>query len=563
MRSFRATLAVAAIGTSVIAGAALLSMSSHAAPNPPPPPYLVTFPNFNPKITPQLPGDVDTAIKNTLVGQRLFARVQRLFDLWSWEAFITLNWPTNNHGQLSPQLGNTGFGAPDWTAWYESTGIFRNDGGVPAACKPTAKVMALSLSRDTTLAVAPDLKAFAVPANFDKRRVRLLGNITAVGERSPNSPVRSGGRLKGTDLSDILQAFTSPLIDQHGNFVFYEIMLDPNEVTYICNNKLYNINGQVTFSKNGKVSANLPRGIDTQNGSGAWELKLAWRILIPIHGNTGDDFSRFLTSSAIVPTINGKCPDGSALTAGTASTNAQCHVTVGLVGMHIGHKSTTSPQWIWATFEQVDNLSVNNVTNKNLSASFFNADCPICVPDQPPASTGPTSWANTPPTQVWRAIPIPADKVDMNLQASTALGKEKSVLQFYQLIDTQWPTEPNVKPTPWTAGLPGAIVNKPGGNPTPVFLTNITMETYFQHGVVSACQQEELPGNVVCPGQWLQNKGAGTPPIGDSTSIFVTESCMGCHSSAGLYTSLAGDTSGQLTGDFSWLFVQKAKLAKK
>jgi hypothetical protein len=44
------------------------------------------------------------------------------------------------------------------------------------------------------------------------------------------------------------------------------------------------------------------------------------------------------------------------------------------------------------------------------------------------------------------------------------------------------------------------------------------------------------------------------------TSIFATESCMGCHSSAGLYITPT-KTSGQLMGDFSWLFSQKAHLA--
>ena len=29
--------------------------------------------------------------------------------------------------------------------------------------------------------------------------------------------------------------------------MFYEIVIDPNEVSYLCENKLYNINGQVAF----------------------------------------------------------------------------------------------------------------------------------------------------------------------------------------------------------------------------------------------------------------------------------------------------------------------------
>ena len=538
--------------SAAIAAAAAATLVADAAPGPVRPPYLGSFPDFNPALTTQLPGDVDVALKKSLESKKQFPDVQREFDLWSWQAFLVLNWPVNNQGQFSPRIGDTAFGPPDWTTWTESTDIYRADGGVPRECAKPGPMM-MTLSRDVSLPVARDLKAFQVPANFDKRRVRLLGNVSAVGDRSPNTPARA----KSNKLNDILQAFTGPLIDQNGNFVFYEIMLDPNEVTYICNNKLYNINGQVVFSKGGKVSANLPKGQDGKNGSGAWELKFAWRVLLK-----KDDVSRYLNSPAIVPAVNGKCPDHS-----NAPPNGQCSVTVGLVGMHIGHKSDTSPQWIWATFEQVDNLSVNNVANPSISASFVNANCPICVPDQLPTQNGST-WSNTPPTQAWRAIPIPADKVALNDQVTAGLAKQNTAMRFYQLIDTQWPTSPTTKPTPWNAGLPGAVVNKPGGDPTPVFLTNITMETYFQHGVQPACNAEELPSNALCPAQWLQNKGPGAPPLGDTTSIFATESCMGCHSSAGICTTLELNSRGtckttapQLSADFSWLLSQKAQLA--
>jgi hypothetical protein len=56
-----------------------------------------------------------------------------------------------------------------------------------------------------------------------------------------------------------------------------------------------------------------------------------------------------------------------------------------------------------------------------------------------------------------------------------------------------------------------------------------------------------------------------TTPLkpGISTQILATESCMGCHSSAGIYTSYTGKNnntqSGQLTADFSWLMSQKAQ----
>ena len=62
------------------------------------PPYLGSFPDFEVHLTPQqLPGDVDVALKHSLESgpNPNFPEVQRLFDLWSWQAFISLNWPTD------------------------------------------------------------------------------------------------------------------------------------------------------------------------------------------------------------------------------------------------------------------------------------------------------------------------------------------------------------------------------------------------------------------------------------------------------------------------------------
>lgn len=546
---FNARLSLVPIAAAIAAVAALSLEPSAVAASYGTPTYLAKFPYFNPTLSTALPGDVDTALKKQLENKQEFAKVQRLFDLWSWQAFITLNWPVNNQGKFAPKVTDTSFGPPKWTTWYESPDIFRQDGGVPAACGTGPVAALVSLTRETNLPVARDLKAFVLPQAFDKRKTRLLGNISAVGDISPAT------RRDDQELEEITQAFTAPLIDQNGNYAFYEIMLDPNEVGYICTYKLYNIEGQVAFTGgNSAKAADLPRGNDAKDGSGSWELKLAWRIL-----TKGDDASRFLTSEAIVPPTNGKCPDG------TASTD-QCPVVVGMVGMHIAHKSDSSPQWIWSTFEQVDNLAVNNVAHPALKPSFFDPNCEICVPNVPPVQNSDGSWATSPPTQAWRAIPIPADKVALNVEAQAALTKAGSAMRHYQLIDTQWPTSPSTPPANPAGGLPNAVENKPGGNPTPVFLTNITMETYFQVGKQPACQQEENQSN--CPAaSWLTaNQKAGQ--VDDTTPIFGTESCMGCHSSAGLYTSWnastqTGTQSGQLKGDFSWLFTQKAHSISK
>jgi hypothetical protein len=131
------------------------------------------------------------------------------------------------------------------------------------------------------------------------------------------------------------------------------------------------------------------------------------------------------------------------------------------------------------------------------------------------------------------------------------------------------------------------VSNKPGGQPTPVFLTNITMETYFQSGSQPACNQEEgVPSNVNCPSDYASlppgsaisaytpdppiwttplNNGSPARP-GITTQIMATESCMGCHSSAGIVTAYdpqtgGKKTAGQLSADFSWLLSKKAQYA--
>ncbi|MEI9982152.1 MAG: hypothetical protein WDN69_02415 [Aliidongia sp.] len=104
------------------------------------------------------------------------------------------------------------------------------------------------------------------------------------------------GELNAANLgNDIQQAFTGPLIDQNGNFVFYEILIDPNEVTYLCDNKLYNINGQIDFSKKGG-KVDMPVGHPLQDWSGSFELKLAWKIMEP----GKDDAGRFFVEDAYV-----------------------------------------------------------------------------------------------------------------------------------------------------------------------------------------------------------------------------------------------------------------------
>ena len=91
------------------------------------------------------------------------------------------------------------------------------------------------------------------------------------------------------------------------------------------------------------------------------------------------------------------------------------------------------------------------------------------------------------------------------------------------------------------------VTNKSGGLPNIPFLTNMSMETFFQTG-----------------NQQAYNLIENSTPKTNKYQIFGTESCMGCHSSAGLINGLkkvkgAFPTNGQLSADFSWLVQLKAQ----
>ena len=486
------------------------------------PPYLSNFPNFAQTLTPAFPGDVDAALKMKLEGAKQFDAVQRLFDLDAWQMFLAVNWPTNDSSQPAPSITATSFGPPHWTLWETSSQIYRTDGKRPMACGPApAGANLLEAQAQRPAPLLRGLPLMEKPPNVDPRSVLLLGNLSAVGNISI---LDLGAGVGETD-----QAFTGPLIDQNGNFVHYLIAMDPHEVSYVCTQA-----STISMAR----SRSAPRTIRYSFRSEPTRSIGAGR---PNSNSPGKS-----STSAKAISRAGSLPPGdhSGRQGGTQT------VTVGLVGMHIAHKSQSSPQWIWATFEQVDNLVGDTMAHPPIKPSFYDPNCQICVPNLDPKSTKDIKT----PIQAVRAIPIPGEKQELNAEAQAVLESLSSVWQYYQLIDTQWPTAPTAKPTPWSEGLPNAINNKPGGNPTPVFLTNITMETYFQTGVQPACGQEECRATSLVR-QATQRRPTSRKPSGDTTRVFASESCMGCHSSAGFYKSFdvntkSGVTWGQLSSRF-------------
>ncbi|WP_437809869.1 hypothetical protein [Sorangium sp. So ce1078] len=481
-----------------------------------------------------LPPDVDTTEQARLTAEGKYPQVQRLFDELSWQSFIALNWPQTSSGQPAERL--TDPGSALWETYSESYEVFKPDGAAP---DPYGEPR-------TTL---PPITKGDLPDS---------GNdvLAAQGHRVLYNLSSTDGL---TVLDEVKQAFSSPLWDQNGNAVHYEVLLNQPEYDYINDNELYNLQGQVAyFAAHGP--AVFPSGQYGTSDVGAIELKLAWRILAD-----HDIPERYIVRQAFV----------------VANEPAEwVEVTVGLVGMHISHKTTSSPQWIWSTFEHVDNLNVNdfeafgpNGAAHPKTPSFYDPSCEYC-----PVNVVPEPDENgVRRTQVARAVEIPDATQAFNAEMQALLGSIGSRLQYYELINTQWPTEPTAPPAPIDS-FPENITNKSGGKPTPVYLINSVMETYFQGGAAGSAVQLVVDEGAPVP---IPSTNGGNTPLeyaegfchsvgadcgsGGDHLVRTTESCMGCHSSAGIAIVGSGSSASaytfgaQLSADFSWLLQQKAQ----
>lgn len=487
--------------------------------------------NIPTPLSPKMFYDVDMKLKAELEGKKEFASVQRLFEVLAWQQFIALNWPTDAGGKPKPNLSDTG--RPIWEQWEESFEVFRADGSAPTA-------------------------DFDCPEDIKKHvdyksKPKILFRTN---KRAAHAHAQMRKHAKADSANELTQAFSDRIWDQNGNVVRYEIRLNKKTVDYLVKNELYNFDGQIAFSEAGK-KVEFPSG--TREEEGTIELKIAWKIL-----TDADVAERYFHTEAYVINEN---------------ENGYTKKKVGLVGMHIASKTKSSPQWIWTTFEHVDNLETNplqKVNGKSIKPSFYDPDNSIAAVNRfPDTSKKPVK------NQIQRVLPITQDTQELNRQAQALLAEAKSPLQYYQLIGSQWPTDPTAKPyqptivgKDTTYNLPDAITNKSGGRPTPVYLTNMVMETYFQGASETNIKKYfEIKPSDVQHGYnfslgnqpaWAQIEGA--TPANQKTIVFGTESCIGCHASASIAIGKKKDKDGKdvpvfgepFTGDFEWLMKLKA-----
>ncbi len=468
------------------------------------PSYTVALPE---RLSSELPYDVDPKTVQELVREGKILEAQRLFDLLAWQAFIALNWPADSHGAPDPLKNIADTAEPRvWNFWRTPDTIFLKDGATP---EPWSDVL------------------------VNSTQLRW----------------KAAWRQHTTQASS-LEAFSGPLVDQNGKWVRYQIRINKEEFDYILKNELFSQDGQAKFSqKEQDNEIKLPIN-DGQSRHGAIEIKLAWKEL-----GKNDDPTRFYVTD-LVSDLSEATKPGEPV--------PQRTVHVGLVGMHISMRTESSPEWIWSTFEQVDNVRVNYVDGEPTHPNFWDParPQPVNVIPAPNAiqdaqgklhivdsvNESASKWVEsltTTPVQVVR-IQVPTQPAlnpwdaktariakEVNTEVQALLQNAHSVFRYYELIDVQWPVHPNA---PAAAGgndsAPESITNKTPGDVIPVFLVNTTMETYFQKGPQAAGaleQDDRLAPN--------------SAPI-DSKQVFGTESCVGCHYSSGVAIGFKKDKDG-------------------
>ncbi len=386
-------------------------------------------------------------------------------NCFAWQQFLALNWVADtstcaaDNSVKASDFGKANNTAPVvWETYKEAAEIF-----LAQAQKP-----------------APWCSQQALPQQW-KSKLKSMAKTSKHGFKVMASISKAANNAEVLNLNEFGQAGTnnSWITSQAGKLALYEIRVNQDEFNYINDNQLYNAQVQQKFVTTQGI--NLPDGSATfsQYGKiGAIELKASW-VELP----DPKTWPYYKISKAIVSYPNEKNPK---------------EVTVGLTGLHIIHKTKRSPQFIWATFEHINNAPNANKQNMLAWYTFYNLNCDPktdhyqCAPNAQPASATPQNpyFPNYPkdpydaPIQVVRLTPIPSDSTNnvagLNAWVQKnviAQANPNSVFLNYQLVNVVWANSPEVIE-------PGARIPLPDGNQQPdpanTTVANTTLETYFQ-----------------------------------------------------------------------------------
>jgi hypothetical protein len=379
-------------------------------------------------------------------------------NCFAWQEFIALNWrasPTEA-GEPDPNAGGDTFGEPVpepvvWGTYQNVEQLFPPDGRVPAPWgtrQPLPPECRRAIGSET------------LPEGVETALVMTAKFSANLGDRQVLDEVNEAG-------------VTPPafLVAQNRQLVHYEVRVNQDFFNYVADpaNRFYDARYQYAAVQPGGQGIDLPNGSGPHGDTGAIEIKAGW-LEIP-----ADQRHRFLTADAILITEGEDPPCRRAL--------------VGLVQLHIIHKTLSMPNWTWATFEHVEAAPDRaEVEQGKLHPPylFYDPDCqpptaPECVPNRKPETGDPMDR----PIQVVRQVPIPDYVRALNERVHQTIEKANpdSVFQYYRLINTLWPQSGE------GFSVGGIIPLSQGAAAPTTGLSNVLAETYAQNLTCLDCHQ--------------------------------------------------------------------------
>lgn len=429
------------------------------------------------KLSADLNLPVVTQIPNYKNNDTLIAFLQGKADTFSWRTFIAINWPANENGM--PDTTKYFGQKANFTVfehWMPSTNIYVNPGETP---------------KDWNYGL------------MDNKYPSNSGAVTSF---------RIIPKFESIDKTS---ADNLPVVDVHGKYTLFEIFYNKQAYDYVTQGKLYSKEGQQEFVKTwpsltkglkvtdkGKpigieetykrayfsvgttVDSTIVQGDRTYyftHNTGTVILKTGWKLFAPT-----DDKSRYFTRKVTIKSGE--------------------EIDVGLVAMHIAHKVSEATQWVWSTFEHVDNApdmadDGSAMIQEGVNYSYFNKEKDNqATYNLPTDSSLYFDGTQRKPAQVVRLNKIEesTEKVNNYFQNTIKKFQPNSPWQYYKLVGTQWPFE--------------FELFTPGGDYTPKLLANTVLETFIQN----------------------------------------TSSCMDCHSQARFLYSDPASRGAGYNADFVW-----------
>ncbi|GEM_PF-479604 len=347
--------------------------------------------------------------------------------------------------------------------------------------------------------------------NFEDRSLYPVVDLDTCA--SVEAGLNGVGRTHGLTAS-VLKVMTMPdipgqagfgdaLYDKNTNIVFYNRSFTKNECGVFNSGNFPNAAG---------VNANFPTGVNQ-----VVELKSSWRIMEP-----NDDISRYYVIQADIEGIGRK--------------------DLGMVGFHIVVNTGAHPEFIWATFEHVDNAPDCTVITPEQGFtraqpatgwSFASNSCNVCIAENFKNGADLTSLCKSQcDFNANASKPVYDSKGNVMINGAVGQGSSNICLDAYY---GDMPTPKNASNVPniqflntLLVGPSGIVTNLPATNPMAV----------FKHYFLGGAEWTDMT-KITKPSQKFDTEIVGSTYLANSTLESYTQAgadftngCFTCHAGA-------------------------------